>query len=69
MRWGWSIDDKSNRWDLIQSCYIPPKDFLYTDYVVSQIHIRGRGRALQIEIRNDKDKDFRLAAINMLIRI
>lgn len=69
MRWGWSIDDKSNRWDLIQSCYIPPKDFLYTDYVVSQIHIRGRGRALQIEIRNDKDKDFRLAAINMLIRV
>ena len=69
MRWGWANDYLSNRWDLIQNCYIPPKDFLYIDYIVSRVHVRGRGRALQIEIRNDKDKDFRLAAINVLVRV
>lgn len=69
MRWGWSNSDLSNRWDLIQNCYILPKDFLYIDYVVSRVHIRGRGRSMQIEIRNDKDKDFRLASINMLVRV
>jgi hypothetical protein len=69
MRWGWSNSDKSNRWDLIQSCYRPQKDFLHTDYVSSLLHVRGRGKAIQIEIRNDKDKDFRLANINLLVRI
>lgn len=69
MRWGWSNSDKSNRWDLIQSCYKPQKDFLHTDYVSSLLHVRGRGKAIQIEIRNDKDKDFRLANINLLVRI
>lgn len=69
MRWSWSWDEKSNRWDLIQNCYKPQKDFLYTDYIDTIIHIRGRGRSLQVEIRNDKDKDFRLASINMLVRI
>lgn len=68
MRWHWSYDDKSNRWDLIQNCYKPQKDFLYTDYIDTLIHIRGRGRSLQIELRNDKDKDFRLASISMLVR-
>lgn len=69
MRWGWSNSDKSNRWDLIQDCYKPQKDFLHTDYIPTLLHVRGRGKALQVEIRNDKDKDFRLAAINMLVRI
>ena len=69
MRWGWSNTDKSNRWDLIQSCYKPQKDFLYTDYVPTLLHVRGRGKAIQIEIRNDKDKDFRLANINLLVRV
>lgn len=69
MRWGWSNSDLSNRWDLIQNCYILPKDFLYIDYIVSRVHIRGRGRSMQIEIRNDGDKDFRLASINMLVRV
>lgn len=69
MRWGWAFDDRSNRWDLIQNCYKPQKDFLYTDYIPTLLHIRGRGRALQVEIRNDKDKDFRLANINLLVRV
>lgn len=69
MRWGWAWDQLSNRWDMIQNCYKPQKDFLYTDYIDTLIHIRGRGRSLQVEIRNDKDKDFRLASINMLVRI
>lgn len=69
MRWNWAWDALSNRWDLIQNCYKPQKDFLYTDYIDTLIHIRGRGRSLQIEVRNDQDKDFRLASINMLVRI
>lgn len=69
MRWGWSNSDLSNHWDLVQNCYILPKDFLYIDYIVSRVHIRGRGRSMQIEIRNDGDKDFRLASINMLVRV
>ena len=68
MRWGWSLQDKSNRWDLIQNAYRPQKDFLHDEYVESRIHIRGRGRAYQIEIRNDGNKDFRLAGLNNLVR-
>lgn len=69
IRWHWGNDMLSNRWDLIQDCYKPQKDFLWTDYISSRIHIRGRGKALQVEIRNDENKDFRLAALNLLVRI
>lgn len=68
MRWGWSLNDKSNRWDLIQNTYRPQKDFLNDEYVESRIHVRGRGKSFQIEIRNDKNKDFKLAGINLLVR-
>ena len=68
MRWGWSLNDKSNRWDLIQNAYRPQKDFMNDEYVESRIHVRGRGKAYQIEIRNDSNKDFRLAGINILVR-
>lgn len=68
MKWGWSLDDRSNRWDMVQNAYRPQKDFLHDEYVESRIHIRGRGKAYQIEIRNDENKDFRLAGINSLVR-
>ena len=68
MRWGWSLNDNSNRWDLIQNAYRPQKDFMNNEYVESRIHIRGRGKAYQVEIRNDGNKDFRLAGMNMLVR-
>lgn len=68
MRWGWSLNDNSNRWDLIQNAYRPQKDFMEDEYVESRIHVRGRGKAYQIEIRNDGNKDFRLAGINLLVR-
>lgn len=68
MRWGWSLSDNSNRWDLIQNAYRPQKDFLHDEYVESRIHIRGRGKAYQIEIRNDSNKDFKLAGIDLLVR-
>lgn len=68
MRWGWSLSDNSNRWDLIQNAYRPQKDFLYDEYVESRIHIRGRGKVYQIEVRNDSNKDFKLANINLLVR-
>jgi len=68
MRWGWSLNDESNRWDIVQNAYRPQKDFLHDEYVESRIHIRGRGKAYQIEIRNDGNKNFRLAGINTLIR-
>ena len=68
MRWGWSLTDTSNRWDLIQNAYRPQKDFMQDEYVESRIHIRGRGKSYQIEIRNDDNKNFRLAGINTLVR-
>ena len=68
MRWGWSTHYHSNRWDLIQNAYRPQKDFMHDSYVESRIHIRGRGKSYQIEIRNDANKDFRLAGINILVR-
>lgn len=68
MRWGWSMNDKSNRWDLIQNTYRPQKDFLHDEYVESRIHVRGRGKSFQIEVRNDKNKDFKLAGINVIVR-
>lgn len=68
MRWGWSLNDNSNRWDMIQNAYRPQKDFRNDEYVESRIHIRGRGKAYQIEVRNDDNKDFRLAGINSLVR-
>ena len=68
MRWGWSLNDRSNRWDLVQNAYRPQKDFLHDEFVESRIHIRGRGKAYQIEVRNDGNKDFRLAGMNSLVR-
>ena len=68
MRWGWSLNDNSNRWDMEQNAYRPQKDFMNDEYVESRIHIRGRGKAYQIEIRNDGNKDFRLAGLNSLVR-
>lgn len=68
MRWGWALNDKSNRWDLIQNAYRPQKDFMNDEYVESRIHVRGRGKAYQVEIRNDENKDFRLAGLNLLVR-
>lgn len=68
MRWGWSMDSKSNRWDLIQNSYRHQKDFLNDEYVESRIHVRGRGKSFQIEVRNDSNKDFKLAGINLLVR-
>ena len=41
---------------------------LNDEYVESRVHIRGRGKAYQIEIRNDGNKDLRLAGINTLVR-
>ena len=68
MRWGWALDDRSNRWDMVQNGYRPQKDFLHDEYVESRIHVRGRGKAFQVEIRNDNNKDFRLAGMNLLVR-
>lgn len=68
VRWGWSLTDRSNRWDMMQNGYRPQKDFLHDEYVESRIHVRGRGKAFQVEIRNDGNKDFRLAGMNLLVR-
>lgn len=68
MRWGWSIDPLSNRWDMIQNGYRPQKDFMHDDYVESRMHIRGRGKAFQVEVRNDSNKDFRLTGLNIITR-
>lgn len=68
MRWGWSLNDRSNRWDMVQNGYRPQKDFLHDEYVESRIHVRGRGKAFQVEIRNDDNKDFRLAGMNLVVR-
>ena len=68
MRWGWSLNDRSNRWDMVQNGYRPQKDFLHDEYVESRIHVRGRGKAFQVEIRNDGNKDFRLAGMNLVVR-
>ena len=68
MRWGWSLSDRSNRWDMVQNGYRPQKDFLHDEYVESRIHVRGRGKAFQVEIRNDDNKDFRLAGMNLVVR-
>ena len=68
MRWGWSLNDKSNRWDLIQNAYRPQKDFMNDEFVESRLHIKGRGKAFQLEIRNDSNKDFRLSGMNMIVR-
>lgn len=68
MRWGWSLEDKSNRWDMVQNAYRPQKDFLHDEFVESRVHIRGRGKAYQVEVRNDDNKDFRLSGMNVIIR-
>lgn len=68
MRWGWSVDPLSNRWDMMQNGYRPQKDFMHDDYVESRMHIRGRGKAFQVEIRNDSNKDFRLTGLNIITR-
>lgn len=68
MRWGWSVNPLSNRWDMVQNGYRPQKDFLHDDYVESRLHIRGRGKAFQVEIRNDENKDFRLTGLNIITR-
>jgi hypothetical protein len=68
VRWGWSLTDRSNRWDMVQNGYRPQKDFLHDEYVESRIHVRGRGKAFQVEIRNDDNKDFRLAGMNIIVR-
>lgn len=68
MRWGWSVNPLSNRWDMIQNGYRPQKDFLHDDYVESRLHIRGRGKAFQVEIRNEDNKDFRLTGLNIITR-
>jgi hypothetical protein len=68
MRWGWSVNPLSNRWDMMQNGYRPQKDFLHDDYVESRMHIRGRGKAFQVEIRNDENKDFRLTGLNIITR-
>lgn len=68
MRWGWSLNEHSNRWDMVQNGYRPQKDFMNDEYVESRIHIRGRGKAFQVEVRNDDNKDFRLAGMNLVVR-
>lgn len=68
LRWGWSLSDKSNRWDMVQNAYRPQKDFMEHEYVESRIHVRGRGKSFQVEVRNDDNKDFRLAGINLMVR-
>ena len=68
MRWGWSLNDRSNRWDMVQNGYRPQKDFLHDEYVESRIHVRGRGKAFQVEIRNNDNRDFRLAGMNLVVR-
>jgi hypothetical protein len=68
MRWGWSVNPLSNRWDMVQNGYRPQKDFLHDDYVESRLHIRGRGKAFQVEIRNEDNKDFRLTGLNIITR-
>ena len=49
-------------------CLQTSERLLHDEYVESRVHIRGRGRAYQIEIRNDGNKDFRLAGMNSLVR-
>lgn len=68
MRWGWSLDKDSNRWDMVQNAYRPQKDFLHDEFVESRVHIRGRGKAYQVEVRNDDNKDFRLSGMNIITR-
>ena len=68
VRWGWSLKEQSNRWDIQQNGYIPQKDFLNDAIVVSKMYVKGRGRSFQVEIRNDKDKDFRLVGMNITMR-
>lgn len=69
IRWGWSQEEQSNRWDIVQNGYRPQKDFLHDEYVESRLHVRGRGKAFQVEVRNDYNKDFRLAGINLIVRV
>jgi hypothetical protein len=68
LRWGWSLTDKSNRWDMVQNAYRPQKDFMQDEYVESRMHVRGRGKSFQVEVRNDGNRDFRLAGINLMVR-
>ena len=68
MRWGWSVNPLSNRWDMMQNGYRPQKDFMHDDYVESRLHVRGRGKAFQVEIRNEGNKDFRLTGLNIITR-
>ena len=68
LRWGWSLSDKSNRWDMVQNAYRPQKDFMEHEYVESRVHVRGRGKSFQVEVRSDGNKDFRLAGINLMVR-
>lgn len=68
VRWGWSLKEQSNRWDIQQNGYIPQKDFLNDAIVVSKMYVKGRGRSFQVEVRNDKEKDFRLVGMNITMR-
>lgn len=67
-RWSWSIGDESNRWDMMQNCYHCPTNFDSFKYITSKIVVRGRGKAFQIELRNDQNKDMRIAGITTIIR-
>lgn len=67
-RWSWSIGDESNRWDMSQNCYHCPQNFDSFKYITSKIIVRGRGKAFQIELRNDQNKDMRIAGITTIIR-
>lgn len=67
-RWQWSIGDESNRWDMLQNCYFVPDNFKNYKYLTSKIVVRGRGKAFQIELRNDENKDMRIIGINTVIR-
>lgn len=67
-RWSWSVGDESNRWDMMQNCYHCPSNFDSFKYITSKIVVRGRGKAFQIELRNDQNKDMRIAGITTIIR-
>lgn len=69
MRWGWSLNDRSNRWDIEQNGYRPQKDFMQDEYVESRLHVRGRGKSFQVEVRNDANKDMRLSGMNLMVRV
>lgn len=68
VRWCWAKEQASNRWDIEQQGYIPLKGFMNFKYVNTKIRLRGKGEAVQVSVKSEPLKDFRLSGLNMLVR-